>query len=67
MNRSCTSTTPQRLNSKRSDEMSLRFHPAVKEDINVVLGYYSERSATVADRFWDALQKRNPLRGLFRR
>jgi hypothetical protein len=47
--------------------MSLRFHPAVKEDINVVLGYYSERSATVADRFWDALQKRNPLRGLFRR
>lgn len=47
--------------------MSLRFHPAVQNDINEVFGCYSERSATVADRFWDALQKRNPLRGLFRR
>ncbi len=38
--------------------MSLRFHPAVQHDINEVLGYYSERSPTAADRFWDALQER---------
>jgi len=38
--------------------MSLRFHPAVQRDLNEVLDYYSERSLTAADRFWDALHER---------
>lgn len=38
--------------------MSLRFHPAVRRDLNEVLDYYSERSSTAADRFWDALHER---------
>lgn len=38
--------------------MTLRFHPAVQRDINEVLDYYSERSLTAADRFWDDLHKR---------
>jgi len=37
--------------------MSLRFHPGVQRDINEVLDYYSERSVTAADRFWDELHE----------
>jgi len=35
--------------------MRLRFHPAVQRDLNEVLEFYSERSLTAADRFWDAI------------
>jgi len=38
--------------------MTLRFHPAVQHDINEVLTYYSERSPTTAERFWNALHER---------
>lgn len=38
--------------------MNLRFHPTVQRDINEVLDYYSEKSLTAADRFWDDLHAR---------
>ena len=38
--------------------MSVRFHPAVRHDLNEVLNYYSERSPSAADRFWVALHER---------
>jgi plasmid stabilization system protein ParE len=51
--------------------MNLLFHPGVQRDINEVLDYYSERSLTAADRFWDELHARfreiadNPRRFAF--
>ena len=38
--------------------MKLRFHPKVQNDVNEVLDYYSERSLSAADRFWDDFQRR---------
>ncbi len=35
--------------------MKLCFHPRVQKDLDEVLNYYSERSLTAADRFWDEL------------
>jgi plasmid stabilization system protein ParE len=51
--------------------MKLRFHPGVQNDLNEVLDYYSERSLTAVDRFWDDLHGRlseieaNPQRFAF--
>ena len=38
--------------------MKLRFHPKVQNDVNEVLDYYSDRSLSAADRFWDDFQHR---------
>ena len=38
--------------------MTLVFHASVQKDIDEVLAFYSERTLTAADRFWDDLNQR---------